>query len=99
MEALLEAPDGAPAVQRQGRAADPFGHLPGVAAQPKARCHDPRLAASDRCRDPDVDVADAQGAGVPALQVAGPERDLEPDHVLEEALLAVAELSAARRIP
>src|SRR5256885_1392663 len=96
MKALLEAPDGAAAVQRQGGAADPFPGSPRVATQAQVSGEDAGAAAGRRGGDAQLGISDAKIAGVPQLHLARGERDLQGRHVLEQALLAIAELPAAR---
>src|SRR5947208_10940002 len=99
MRASLEPPDGAPAIEGQGGAADPLDRVGGVAPQSKVRGENAAPGATLGRADPDVGAGDLDRARAPALRVPLAEGDLERDHVLEEALGALAQLAAARRVP
>src|ERR1700730_75709 len=98
MNASLETPDGAPAVEEQGGAADPLDRAARVAPQAEARCANAAWGATLRQADPDVGVGDADRARAPDLRVPPAQRDLQGDHVLEQAFGALAQLAAARRV-
>src|ERR1700694_5171763 len=98
MRASLETPDGAPAVEEQGGAADPLEGAARGAPQAKGRCANAAWGAILGQADPDVGVGDADRARAPDLRVPPAQRDLQGDHVLEQAFGALAQLAAARRV-
>src|SRR6267378_7395410 len=98
MRASLETPDGAPAVEEQGGAADPLDRAARVAPQAKVRCANAARRAILGQADPDVRVGDADRARAPDLRVPLAQHDLQRDHVLEQAFGALAQLAAARRV-
>src|SRR6266436_6053870 len=98
MRASLEPPDGAPAVEGQGGAADPLDRAARVAPQAKVRCADAARGTIPGRADPDVGAGDVDRARAPDLRVPPAQGDLQPDHVLEQALGALAQLPAARRV-
>src|SRR5882672_5549452 len=99
MRASLEPPDGAPAVEGQGGAADRLDRAAGVPPQAKVSGENAAPGAILGRADPDVGAGDPDRARAPDVRVPPAEGDLQRDHVLEEALGALAQLAAAGRVP
>src|SRR6267378_6764563 len=98
MRASLKTPDGAPAVEGQGGAADPLDRAARVAPQAKVRCANAAPGSIPGLADPDVGVGDADRARAPDLRFPPAQGDLQRDDVLEQALGTLALLAAARRV-
>src|SRR6267142_2503201 len=98
MRASLKTPDGAPAVEGQGSTADPPDRAARVAPQAKVRCANAAPRSILGHFDADVGAGDADRARAPDLRVPPGQDDLQRDDVLEQALGALAQLAAARRI-
>src|SRR6266403_1285802 len=98
MRASLKTPDGAPAVEGQGGAADPLDRAARVAPQAKVRCANAAPGFILGLADPDVGVGDADRARAPDLRFPPAQGDLQRDDVLEQALGTLAQLLRAARL-
>src|SRR5438105_15048301 len=90
---VSEAPDGGAAVERKGGAAALQIRLSGLAAQAQPGSGDPAAALAHLELDPDRTRPLRQDRGVARRKL-----QLETDHVLEQALLAVVQLAARRGV-
>src|SRR5437763_17147219 len=98
MEASLEPPDGGATVERKGGAANPFDAAPCIAPEPQVRGEDADRGAGRRRRHAQIRIRHPEGSHHPALRLPGRQRDLESDDVFEQTFLAIAQLSAPRRV-
>src|SRR3954469_2702524 len=98
MNASLELPDGALAVQRQGGAADLLNRFASVAPKPEPCGEDSGRRAARGGGDAKLHLVRPQASRLPPLDVVPGEGDLQRDHVLEQPFAALAQLPASRHV-